>query len=600
MIYYDLNKITLDLDTFEYCELLENIYYVKDVNGSVLKQITVSENYENMSSDRILICNNQIHVVLNDQIYKLENEFKFICNLPGNDLKLKYQPVFSRDNEIYCITKFGAYVLIQNKFKLCSVFNIMNENIELFEYCDKHIIIIDAKIYTIDKYMQIHEEAIIQSNNNQYKQVLNHILIYSNNNVKDIDKAFQIFNINTKQLSDESEKDKTVIEYEQQLLQKSENEQYIKYYIASYQKDHQKQKYNKYKRSNKLLYQCQLMNVIKLLPSLNYYLVIEDNYIYIINNFRQIIGKFQTTFQFYSGMTDNSINEDSPCVALPILYQSTICKGDIYVLNINKLYRVNNNELQFIMNTQSLEETKASYGYLSCIVQLNDRLFACVSADKVIEIDVNNKTVLQTSLNGYLISFCNKLYQLNNNLQIQQVKDNLELFDAIITMPRTNMPICLSGGLILAVEHTEIQNKEIDIFCCNLIDQTSVQKKLDETASLDNELGSSGIQVNQNLVNQLLDGNSYSNQVSNCYNNYINQQIERFPHYLSQAQYLILEAQKQYLQDNILQQNQFIELLSDIIIKNKLKIVSNLQQLQTKQLTMVQLFEQMECGTCDQ
>ncbi|CAL5975498.1 Conserved_hypothetical protein [Hexamita inflata] len=597
MIYYDLNKITLDLDTFEYCELLENIYYVKDVNGSVLKQITVSENYENMSSDRILICNNQIHVVLNDQIYKLENEFKFICNLPGNDLKLKYQPVFSRDNEIYCITKFGAYVLIENKFKLCSVFNIMNENINLFEYCDKQIVIIDTKIYTLDKQMQLHEEAIIQTNNQCKLLVFHHILIYQFDN----DKTFQIFDLKTQQLQDVTEKDKTVIEYEQLLLQKSGvNEQYIKIYITSYKQEHQKKtNINKYKRSNKQLHQCQLMNVVKLLPSFNYYLVIEDNYIYIINSFRQIIGKFQTTFQFYSGMTDTSINEDSPCVALPILYQSAVCKGDIYVLNINKLYRVNNNALQYIMDTQSLEETKTSYGYLSCIVQLNDRLFACVSADKVIEIDLNNKTVLQTSLNGYLISFCNKLYQLSNNLQIQQVKDNLELFDAIITMPRTNMPICLSGGLILAVEYTEIQNKDIDIFCCNLIDQTSVKKKLDETASLDNELGSSGIQVNQNLVNMLLDRN-YSSQVSNCYNSYINQQIERFPHYLSQAQYLILEAQKQYLQDNILQQNQFIELLSDIIIKNKQKIVNNLQQLQTKQLTMVQLFEQMECGTCDQ
>ncbi|CAL6105293.1 Conserved_hypothetical protein [Hexamita inflata] len=522
-----------------------------------------------------------------------------ICVLPGNDLELDYicyNPVFTRDGEIYCITKFGVYILASNKFKLCSSFNLDNY-FQYCEFCNVQFIITNKSIINLDKDLFLRQGCLMKYH--QVAQIFNHLIIYSG-----IDSAqYQVYDILSGKFSDIESNVTSVNQYKEQLqVQGIELQNYLKEFIATKLNCYQfVQISNKYKRTKSQLKSCQLMNVVKLLPTKYFYLVIEDNFMYVVDQEQYIYGRFPIDFDFYAGKVDLNINGNSPSVANHFLYQSTIFKGEIYVLNNHKLYQVNKTQLKYIMEIKSKQEMKESNKFLSGLATFNNQLYINFNFEYIYQIDLANRTIHETKLTGFPLSFCEKLYLLDYD-RIHQITDNLEMAETLFTIPQSEMPRCFSGGVLLAPQYSESQEIQdsCNIICADLINERLIQKQLKfaENYSLQSQLGESGLQINKELASVIFD-NQYGQQAQKHFATYVNDIVDRFPSYLEQANCLISNAHYQSVSNAFQQHSEFCQILSTSIHSKFELVASQINIQRDKVQTMIQMFDQLN-SMCDQ
>ncbi|CAL6067610.1 Hypothetical_protein [Hexamita inflata] len=94
------------------------------------------------------------------------------------------------------------------------------------------------------------------------------------------------------------------------------------------------------KQSQTKLEQCQLMHVFKPLPQYDLYMVIEDNYLYVIDQESNILSKSQIACELYSGF-------ETMCPQLGQIYhyynyQMIPCNGVLYIQIHQSVYKLQN------------------------------------------------------------------------------------------------------------------------------------------------------------------------------------------------------------------------------------------------------------------
>ncbi|CAL6000595.1 Hypothetical_protein [Hexamita inflata] len=594
-MFCSMKKQSLNAETF--CELSENIFYLKTIKNEITLELQIIKPflYKKRSSERIIVLNQTIFAVLNDQLFKLENEqFKLICDLPGNKTE-RHHAVFAKNNEIFCVNFFGMYVLHNNKFKMHQQLNfklITTNNFKYLEYCDKQYLLIKENLYVIDQYMLIHH--VLQAPCHDFQQIQSKILIEKYAGCKE----YQVFDMITGEITHGTNTQAGKQTKKLIIQQENSNQQYLHDYIQKHIKYLQKVPHS-FKRSFEYLKACQMMNVTKLLPHLNYYLVIEDNFMYVVNQQKLIMAKIPVKFDFYSGMVD--LNDDTLSTIQSNMYQTAICNGYIYVLNINRLYRIDNLEFKHIIDIKSYKQFKSDQSkhdnVLSNVNMFNNKLYINQNSD-LFELDPQSNVLKKISIRGYLVSFANKLFIVDESSNIKQVDEFLQLSKTIYHLPVSNVAQCVTSAIILNFENSPSEN-ETQIVGFDLINLTSSHIYLtqnDISFSFDNQLGSSGVQASDQLI-QLLDFDneiSLDLQVEMESNKHIKEIVERFPHYYVQANTLIFEGHRQQLQSAFDQHNKFAEELKKLIDDKKKQTEKALNQLLAKQDIMTCLLQKLD------
>ncbi|CAL6038923.1 Conserved_hypothetical protein [Hexamita inflata] len=264
-----------------------------------------------------------------------------------------------------------------------------------------------------------------------------------------------------------------------------------------------KPKYNRY-----ILQKCQLMNVVKLKSNYDIYMAIEDNHIYIFDEKRRLIGKYQVDYNMYAGIYKEKQYQKGHNISYACQYNVTICDGEIYVRRFESVYKVHNNKLLFQANIPYQTENEM---LKSILFSYDNKLYAI--CNRIIYkltyyngsytfCDANDNNMYRKQY----FQFCDKFLVIDDHTYQMYVEGNQKLQTFVYSISGYCLESVINLGGILIFKTFATQNQKIYYFV-NLISGQieavdSQDLLLNEYQLLESiELGGSGLQINDEVIN---------------------------------------------------------------------------------------------------
>ncbi|CAL6040819.1 Conserved_hypothetical protein [Hexamita inflata] len=292
---------------------------------------------------------------------------------------------------------------------------------------------------------------------------------------------------------------------------------------------------------DKLIGKHQLMNVTKLLPDYDLYMAVENNRIRIVNHEFLVLGEIKVDFDFYTEYQNPNYCNDTVSVFASQLYSACICRGVIYIQYFDKIYKIHDAGLTFVVQIPDLR--------LQHFDSFYHRMFAL------------NDDLYVNSLFGYAYILRNdKLHQIQNigerfyqfakqivvwtykSETLHQLQQNLDL-TSIGTLPNMRYFSFVGGGTLI-FHSDECENALI----VNMLDQ-SIVESTEQFYHIDKiknklELGATGLQLPDKELIQLF-GNDFPSRIQKEYENDLREQICKYPNYLVEVQKMIKQIMPQ-------------------------------------------------------
>ncbi|CAL6008517.1 Conserved_hypothetical protein [Hexamita inflata] len=273
---------------------------------------------------------------------------------------------------------------------------------------------------------------------------------------------------------------------------------------------------------------CQLMNVMKLKD--NYYILIEDGYISIIDQNKLILKQIKVDFDYYAGKCESN-NEDRinvKCLTKYMRHSIVINKGKLLIQAFDTIYELTNQNLVVFTKIPIYysEIFAEYYNNPQIIYSADDKLYTKSNSKYIYTFDNNKFKYLECSPAYEQAEFCGQfiqwygsnIYKLDNGKRIK-----------IFQMQRQKSEIVFSsGGVCILQSKNRSQTLVIDI-----INGTYKQVDDDPRFYPSNihsivTLGYSGLQLQDGILIELF-GEEYLELNKKIYDNYMQKQLSQYP-----------------------------------------------------------------------
>ncbi|CAL6059807.1 Conserved_hypothetical protein [Hexamita inflata] len=281
---------------------------------------------------------------------------------------------------------------------------------------------------------------------------------------------------------------------------------------------------------------CQLMLVVKLRTDLDISIAIEDNFIYIFDHNLLILDQINIDFDFYAGKNNKTFNRQRISVNQAETFQCVISQGVIYLQAFENLFKLNGRKLEFVT---VVPNTDSSSWFTPTIFTLNDQLYTFdhYSCIHVLH-NGSFKKVNQFRERPFLFPcFFGKVVLLDQH-GISMIKGDFQK-QFLVEVPDDLDDVSLMhGGTFINHEQMSRTTQVID-----MIHGKHRVIQNDESLHKDNifsilEVGKSGLKLKDSKLVEIF-GKEYPKQLETYYNNFINNQQQRYPAYNKQVDTLL-------------------------------------------------------------
>ncbi|CAL5980679.1 Conserved_hypothetical protein [Hexamita inflata] len=258
-----------------------------------------------------------------------------------------------------------------------------------------------------------------------------------------------------------------------------------------------------------------------------------------------------------------------------VLYQGQLyLKYGSAILVLNdvqmQLHEFNGKNTNLVSVTKSETQTLNIEGEndIFALFSLNDKMY--LRENKQLNVLENNSFNFVKNLDGFCFQFCNHVYVFDafngkENINLYKLKDNLETqlifhFDALDSISLGN------SGVIIFLNQTTIFF--VEMISSRVVEQPYKEEfnfmKIGEQLIL----GEIGLQLKKEILIEIF-GEEFPNQLKQCYNSYIQDQINNYPIYSQNC-------------NSLLTFSVLYQYFSDLDLERKNKISQNLTTLTNK------------------
>ncbi|CAL6074816.1 Conserved_hypothetical protein [Hexamita inflata] len=256
----------------------------------------------------------------------------------------------------------------------------------------------------------------------------------------------------------------------------------------------------------------QYMNVHKLLNELDIYLVIEDNYLYIVDKMNNVLEKYSVNYPYYQGYIDPKYRENLFSICNAQLYQSVLCEGTIYIQRFESVFCLRQCKLQLVFQIPNMNLSRVTSFYGRLFV-FNNILHVHNNDGELYAYKPESGLKLVMSIRAHFFSFLDKAFVWNLS------EDYIGLLTGeysvnVILRTTADSVSCANGFLILHDENCSV---------VNILNMVTLQHQVTSNSeySQDNiryfmELDQIGLQLSSHFcLNQKQIENAYLNQNMN-------------------------------------------------------------------------------------
>ncbi|CAL5985004.1 Conserved_hypothetical protein [Hexamita inflata] len=292
---------------------------------------------------------------------------------------------------------------------------------------------------------------------------------------------------------------------------------------------------------DKMIGKHQLMNVIKLLPDYDLYMAVENNRIRIVNHEFLVLGEIKVDFDFYTEYQNPNYCNDTVSVFASQLYTACICRGVIYIQYFDKIYKVHDAGLAFVVQIPDLRLQHFD-SFFHRMFTLNDNLYVN-SLFGYAYILRDDKLHMVQNIGERYYQFAKQIVVWTYKSEtLHKLQQNLDL-TSIGTLPNMKYFSFVGGGTLIfhsdACENTLIVN----MLDQNIVESTEQFYHIDKIKNK-LELGSTGLQLPDKELIQLF-GNDFPSRIQKEFENDLREQISKYPNYLVEVQKIIKQIMPQ-------------------------------------------------------
>ncbi|CAL6041652.1 Conserved_hypothetical protein [Hexamita inflata] len=513
----------------------------------------------NIEYNQIALSNDSIYFLFDQDLYQINSQAQVIqlCTVPFSTVMfIPFQQLFSLNNNLYFANESNLFVYNNLKFKFCKfikgkyvkiIDRVFIVNFQLLSGLKHQNTIVELKEDLMIDYLeglnftrQVIQFEVINdcvvardAENNQVTYIIDLIedkyKICQESINYSCDQSYQeIYDLNRD--NTDINTDKINLFTQKMLLRHYSSEKYQSLVKSLLEQHNVEINFPTpfSTQHNEILHQAQLINVVKLLPDANIYITIEDNFIYVVDNNQVILDKIAVDFDFYCGRPNINNPSGPPAVFSYRLYQPVICKGEIYVLVFDSLYKLFDLKMQFVAKIPNFSQRNNS-ALVNRFFSYNDKIYAH-------DFNFDQSTLyylegfefvkckdFNTSFDIHFINFCNLVniwYQESDILKL----DNELNTTSICEINVDDLIYVNAKGILIAFTS---DFKSIKIL--NLLDQTV--SVIPNSIYCNNQilnsplvLGRCGLQLNEKLLQQLV-GCEFISKQRQVFEEYINNQI---------------------------------------------------------------------------
>ncbi|CAL6006628.1 Conserved_hypothetical protein [Hexamita inflata] len=483
-------QIVLEKKQYKYQRPINTVFYQNKpliITENYILTVDSNDNlqefYKSRYLDEIFVLNDYLYLVKAGQIYKYNNsKFKLLDICASCQTYQFCDIVYVVENERLCAFKSD---LTRN--------SIVDDSFEVILFCSSTIIL------KSDRTVQVFDmlSKTLKEGQNKFDYHFNDLLEVGAYGLK---------------LKDMVLIDLFGLDYPQQV------EDYYKNFIQQ-----QSNALNE-KQSPSKLEQCQLMHVFKPLPNFDMYLVIEDNYLYVIDQERNILSKYPVNCEIYSGFESKSPQLGQ--IYHYYNYQVIPCNGVLYIQIYQSVYKLQNAQLQFAFAIPNFNLEPCDQ-YRCCLFSVQNKLYVqnednqfVYTQNKLVRVQYNNTYLYQVQDRVFT---CEYNYDHGTSLEIfEMVGDELEEIFQIFHVNK--IIFALNGIIVVRIEH---EYKIIDL----------TQQKITKCNNnvFEVEIGPCGLQMKnvdlyfegyEERMKRIYEGHIYYQMQFECYMNEINKIAE--------------------------------------------------------------------------
>ncbi|CAL6066246.1 Conserved_hypothetical protein [Hexamita inflata] len=256
----------------------------------------------------------------------------------------------------------------------------------------------------------------------------------------------------------------------------------------------------------------QYMNVHKLLNELDIYLVIEDNYLYIVDKMNNVLEKYSVNYPYYQGYIDPQYRDNLYSIHNSQMYQSVICAGVIYIQCFDSVFCIRQRQLQIAFQILNMNLSRATSFYGRLFV-FNNILHVHNDNGELYAYKPESGLKLVMRIRAHFFSFLDKAFVWNLSENYVGLLTG-EYSVNVILRTTADSVSCANSFLILHDENCSV---------VNILNMVTLQHQVASNCdySQDNiryfmELGQIGLQLSSHFgLDQKQIENAYLNQNTN-------------------------------------------------------------------------------------
>ncbi|CAL6041346.1 Conserved_hypothetical protein [Hexamita inflata] len=306
------------------------------------------------------------------------------------------------------------------------------------------------------------------------------------------------------------------------------------------------------------------MFIHKFRPNLNIYCLIDKNKIIIRNNW-----KIYTQFDINNA--EFEILGDFMHFLNPVIYKGLLYlnyESTLYCLTGNNIYE---SALSQMARTQDLDNNIENGSFstdseesVCALFSFNGKLFLREIEKLYVKEEKGFKFVKDA--NGFFLQFCNNIFVFNDNTnEIFKLNKNLD-YELIMKFQELNKVTLAHGGVIVCYNNSVTYF--INMMTCKVVERPYNKEYSHTKIYQQLELGCSGLQLKKEILIDIF-GEEFPNQIKQCYDSYIQDQINNFPVYSQNC-------------NSLLPYSVLYQYFSDLDLERKDKIYQNLTSLTNK------------------
>ncbi|CAL6043139.1 Conserved_hypothetical protein [Hexamita inflata] len=277
--------------------------------------------------------------------------------------------------------------------------------------------------------------------------------------------------------------------------------------------------------THSVISQSQMMNCFSIFNDLYIYVVISSNKLLICNLNQEVLFQKRIQFNIYE---QNQKDKQEQLILKAYLYQPVISKGQIYFMCENKIFKLQNNNIENVGSFPVItEQTIPPDNYICQFFSYNDDLYVS-NLMGVIYLVEDGKLHYVSKFKGQFYQYCNTVLCFSNSDgYIYQLVDQFK-FEKLFVVGDFWQLIFCGGGLLIG-----LVNKYyiiIDILNKNIAYRTQdqVYSKLNITQIL--ELSHSGLCLSRSQQSTFMSSDKIF-QLENEYFKFIQRQMSTFRSY---------------------------------------------------------------------